>query len=116
MRVDAGQLYDVVIDYAVTPAAIEGALKALREIMPGKLSIVFGATGDRDRGKRPVMGEVVAAHADRIYLTDDEPYTEDPAIIRASVMAGIKKAGGSKKTQEFDDRAAAIRAAAAPCR
>lgn len=111
MRVDAGQSYDVVIDYAVTPAAIEGALKALREIMPGKLSIVFGATGDRDRAKRPVMGEVVATHADRIYLTDDEPYTEDPATIRASVMAGIKKAGGSKKTQEFGDRAAAIRAA-----
>lgn len=111
MRVDAGQAYDVVIDYAVTPAAIESALKALREIVPGKLSIVFGATGDRDRAKRPVMGEVAVKHADRIYLTDDEPYTEDPGKIRAAVMVGIKKAGGDKKTQEFADRAEAIRAA-----
>lgn len=111
MRVDAGQASDVVIDYAVTPAAIESALTALREIVPGKLGIVFGATGDRDRAKRPVMGEVVVKHADRIYLTDDEPYTEDPAKIRDAVMAGITKAGGSKKTQEFEDRAEAIRAA-----
>lgn len=111
MRVDAGQAYDVVIDYAVTPAAIESALKALREIVPGKLSIVFGATGDRDRAKRPVMGKVVVEHADRIYLTDDEPYTESPEKIRGAVMVGIKNAGGSKKTQEFEDRAEAIRAA-----
>lgn len=111
MRVDAGQASDVVIDYAVTPAAIESALTALREIVPGKLGIVFGATGDRDRAKRSVMGEVVAKHADRIYLTDDEPYTEDPATIRAAVMAGIAKASGNKKTQEFEDRAEAIRTA-----
>lgn len=111
MRVDAGQAYDVVIDYAVTPAAIESALTALREIVPGKLGIVFGATGDRDRAKRPVMGEVASRHADRIYLTDDEPYTEDAVKIRAAVMGGIKKAGGTKKSREFADRAEAIRAA-----
>jgi UDP-N-acetylmuramoyl-L-alanyl-D-glutamate--2,6-diaminopimelate ligase len=111
MRVDAGQAYNVIIDYAVTPAAIESALTALREIVPGKLSIVFGATGDRDRAKRPVMGAVVVKHADRVYLTDDEPYTEDAGKIRAAVMAGIKKSSGTKKTKEFANRAEAIRAA-----
>jgi len=107
-RVEAGQPYEVVIDYAVTPAALENALMALREVVSGNVSIVFGATGDRDRAKRPVMGEVVAKHADKIYLTDDETHTEDAASIRASVRAGIEKAGGTQKTQEFDDRGEAI--------
>lgn len=108
MRVDAGQKFEVLIDYAVTPAAIEHALKAVREVVPGKVAIVFGATGDRDKAKRPVMGDIAARHADRIYLTDDETYTEDAATIRKSVWRGIEAANGTKKSREYDDRKQAI--------
>jgi UDP-N-acetylmuramoyl-L-alanyl-D-glutamate--2,6-diaminopimelate ligase len=101
----------IYIDYAVTPAALESALLAAKKVAGGKVSLVFGATGDRDRGKRPIMGQIAAKHADKIYLTDDETYTEDPAKIRAAVLGGITTTGGSKKTQEFNDRAKAIQAA-----
>ena len=70
--------------------------------------IVFGATGDRDKAKRPLMGEIAAKLADRIVLTDEEPYSEDPAAIRAAIMEGIKTAGGENKTAEIADRGEAI--------
>ena len=73
--------------------------------------LVFGATGDRDRAKRPIMGKVVARHADKIFLTDDETYTEDPASIRKEVMQGILAAKGGQKTTEVGDRREAIQAA-----
>jgi UDP-N-acetylmuramoyl-L-alanyl-D-glutamate--2,6-diaminopimelate ligase len=111
MRVEAGQNFEILIDYAVTPAALQSALKAVRQTTKGRVMVVFGATGDRDKAKRPVMGEVAAKFADRIFLTDDETYKEDPATIRQAVLAGVIKAGGQVKTTEVDERAAAIKQA-----
>lgn len=110
-RVGAGQPFEVIVDYAHTPDALKNVLTAARRITKGKLMVVFGATGDRDRTKRPIMGKVAAEIADRIFLTDDETYTEDPASIRAAVMKGIVKAGGEHKTTEVDDRRDAFAAA-----
>lgn len=109
--IDAGQAFKVYVDYAVTPDAIAKALQALRPLTKGKLMIVFGATGDRDKTKRPAMGEAAAKNADRIFLTDDETYTEDGEAIRAAVKQGIDKAGGAEKTTELADRREAIKAA-----
>jgi UDP-N-acetylmuramoyl-L-alanyl-D-glutamate--2,6-diaminopimelate ligase len=106
--VKAGQNFDVIVDYAHTPDALKNVLTALKEVSKGQVSIVFGATGDRDKGKRPVMGEVVAGVADHIYLTDDETYSEDPDVIRDAVFVGIKKAGGEGKTTVITDRKEAI--------
>lgn len=103
--------FDVYVDYAVTPKALEEVLKTSQKLAKGKVSIVFGATGDRDRSKRPVMGEIVAKYADKIYLTDDETYTENPETIRSAVMKGVTKAGGTSKTTEYTDRREAIVAA-----
>ncbi len=113
MRLEAGQPFEVLIDYAVTPAALGSVLKAARQTTKGKVLLVFGATGDRDKAKRPVMGGVAAKFADRIFLTDDETYRENPAAIRQAVMGGIVKAGGQAKTTEVDERGAAIEQAIA---
>ena len=109
--IDEGQPFSVLVDFAYTPDALLNALTTLRPMTKGKLRIVFGATGDRDAGKRPLMGEVVAEHADVIYLTDDETYTEDPAKIRSAVYEGIKAKNGESKTKVIDDRLDAIRLA-----
>lgn len=110
-RVDAGQPFEVIVDYAHTPDALKNVLTAARHITKGKLMVVFGATGNRDRTKRPIMGKVAAELADRIFLTDDETYTEDPASIRKAVMKGIIEADGEDKTTEVDDRRDAFAAA-----
>jgi len=110
-RVNAGQTFSVIVDYAHTPDALENVLRALRGSTKGKLAIVFGATGDRDKTKRSPMGEVVAKLADRIYLTDDETYTEDPEAIRGAVLQGIVAAKGKQKTSMIPDRLEAIRTA-----
>ena len=93
------------VDYAHTPDALEAAIAALRPHVAdgGKLIVVFGAGGDRDAGKRPQMGEVAARAADLAIVTDDNPRSEDPAAIRAAIMAG---AGGN--TREIGGRRAAI--------
>lgn len=103
--------YTVVVDYAHTPDGLEKVLKAARESLgeTKKLWLVFGACGDRDRLKRPIMGRVAAELADRIVLTDEESYSEDPGQIRDEVMKGIKEAAtGKKKTLEVADRKEAI--------
>ena len=79
----------VYVDYAHTPDAFERLLSALRPHTAGKLHVVFGAGGDRDPGKRPLMGAAVAAHADSAIVTDDNPRTEQPAAIRTAVLAGM---------------------------
>lgn len=111
--IDEGQNFQVLVDFAYTPDSLLKSLTTLHAITPGKgkVRIVFGATGDRDATKRPAMGEVVARHADAIYLTDDETYTEDPQAIRDAVYEGIKKGKGTAKTKVFDDRLDAIKQA-----
>jgi UDP-N-acetylmuramoyl-L-alanyl-D-glutamate--2,6-diaminopimelate ligase len=97
----------IYVDYAHTPDAIETVLQALRPHTEGKLWIVFGCGGDRDPGKRPLMGAAAARFADKLIVTDDNPRTEDPALIRKAVMA---KANGAN---EIGDRAKAIETAIA---
>ncbi len=92
----------VFVDFAHTPEALETALQALRPHVLGRLIVAFGAGGDRDKGKRPLMGEAAAAHADLVFVTDDNPRSEDPARIRAEVLAGCPGA------IEVGDRAEAI--------
>jgi UDP-N-acetylmuramoyl-L-alanyl-D-glutamate--2,6-diaminopimelate ligase len=92
----------VFVDYAHTPDALETALRALRPHVMGRLVVVFGAGGDRDRGKRPLMGKAAAEYADVAFVTDDNPRSEDPAAIRAEVLAGCPEA------TEVADRAEAI--------
>lgn len=92
----------VYVDYAHTPDALETVLKAARPHTSQRLAVVFGCGGDRDRGKRPLMGEVAARHADRIYVTDDNPRSEDAQAIRTAIMAACPQA------TEIGDRRAAI--------
>ncbi|MGB0749439.1 MAG: UDP-N-acetylmuramoyl-L-alanyl-D-glutamate--2,6-diaminopimelate ligase [Magnetospiraceae bacterium] len=92
----------VYVDYAHTPDALQTALNALRPHARGRLLVVFGAGGDRDRGKRPLMGAVAAKAADRVFVTDDNPRSEDPARIRAEILAACPGA------EEIGDRGAAI--------
>ena len=97
----------VVIDYAHTPDALEKALLSLRELAPQKLVCVFGCGGDRDRGKRPLMGEIATRLADDVIVTDDNPRSESSAQILAQIVAGAVR----NNYQILPDRAAAIRAA-----
>lgn len=101
----------VYVDYAHTPDAVAAALDALRPHARGRLIIVLGAGGDRDTGKRPEMGRVAAAKADEVIVTDDNPRSEDPALIRAAIMAG---APGAREIGDRRDAIAAAIAAAGP--
>jgi UDP-N-acetylmuramoyl-L-alanyl-D-glutamate--2,6-diaminopimelate ligase len=92
----------VFVDYAHTPDAIATALAAMRPHVMGRLVALIGAGGDRDRAKRPLMGQAAARHADLVFVTDDNPRSEDPAAIRAAVM------GGCPDATEVGDRAEAI--------
>lgn len=110
-RIDEGQPYGVIVDYAHTPDALQNLLETLRQLTTNRVILVFGATGDRDKGKRPIMGEIAAKMADRIILTDEEPYSENPDVIRDDVRRGIESAGGDPKTDEIADRREAIKKA-----
>jgi UDP-N-acetylmuramoyl-L-alanyl-D-glutamate--2,6-diaminopimelate ligase len=109
----------VYVDYAHSPDALEAAIAALRPHVGagtagnGRLIVVFGAGGDRDAGKRPEMGSVVARDADVAIVTDDNPRGEDPAAIRAAVMAGAGEGTTFEKAREIGDRRTAIAAAVA---
>src|SRR6185437_6525278 len=94
----------VFVDYAHKPDALAKALQALRPYASGKLVVVFGAGGDRDTGKRPIMGRIAAENADRVIVTDDNPRSENSATIRAAILAAAPGA------TEIGDRAEAIRA------
>jgi UDP-N-acetylmuramoyl-L-alanyl-D-glutamate--2,6-diaminopimelate ligase len=95
----------VFVDYAHTPDALVKALQALRPYVTGRLHVVFGCGGDRDRGKRPEMGRAAISNADAVYVTDDNPRSEEPAAIRAAILAA------SPGAIEIGDRASAIAAA-----
>ncbi len=108
-RVEAGQDYVVVVDYAHKPDAVESALSTLRPLTTGRLIVVIGAGGDRDPGKRPLMGEIAGRLADVLVVTDDNPRTEDPAAIRSAILAGTDAA--TAEVVEVGDRRQAIREA-----
>jgi UDP-N-acetylmuramoyl-L-alanyl-D-glutamate--2,6-diaminopimelate ligase len=110
-RVEISKEYDVIVDYAHTPDALDKFLSAVKEVTKNRVILVFGATGDRDKAKRPIMGEIATKLADRIILTDEESYNEDPDSIRKQVMAGIESSGGGAKTSEIADRKDAIKKA-----
>ena len=114
-RVDAGQGFLAVVDYAHKPAALAALLDAMRAQVPGRLIVVLGCGGDRDRGKRPLMGVEAARRADLLVVTDDNPRTEDPAAIRAAMLAGAREAARGE-VLEIGDRAAAIARAVAAAR
>ena len=116
-RVDAGQPFLAVVDYAHKPAAVQALLTTLREESSGRLLTVLGCGGDRDREKRPVMGALAAQLSDLVWITDDNPRSEDPAAIRAAIMDGARGAEGGRATViEEGDRRTAIRAAVAAAR
>ena len=110
-QVDAGQDFLAIVDYAHKPDAVEAALAALRTLTEGRLILVIGAGGDRDSGKRPLMGEIGARLADVLVVTDDNPRTEDPAAIRAAVLTGAGEITGGAEVLEIGDRRTAIRRA-----
>lgn len=107
-RVVEGKDYDVIVDYAHTPDALEKLLEAAKSTTKNRVILVFGACGDRDKTKRPIMGEIAARLADRIILTDEESYNEDPEVIRRMVYEGIEEGSGTGKTTEIPDRREAI--------
>jgi UDP-N-acetylmuramoyl-L-alanyl-D-glutamate--2,6-diaminopimelate ligase len=112
-RIDAGQDFVVVVDYAHKPDAVTAALEALRPLTAGRLVLVIGAGGDRDRGKRPLMGEIGARLADVLVVTDDNPRTEDPVAIRAALVEGAEQVPHHERADlvEIGDRREAIRQA-----
>jgi len=106
-RVGVANGAPIFIDYAHKPDALAKAIEALRPYVTGRLIVVFGAGGDRDQGKRPLMGAIAAEKADRVIVTDDNPRSENPAAIRAAILAAAPGA------TEIGDRADAIRASIA---
>ena len=113
-RVEAGQPFLVAVDYAHTPDALDRVLTTARKLLTGqgRLAVVFGCGGDRDRGKRPLMGAIAARLADRVWVTSDNPRSERPDAIVAEIVAGIPTAGaGRERHVTMPDRKAAIRAA-----
>jgi len=104
--VDEGQPFAVIVDYAHTPDSLENVLRAARPLAEGRLHVVFGCGGDRDRGKRPLMGEIARRLADRVIVTSDNPRSEDPAAIIAEILRGT----GNDVRHEVDRRAAIAQA------
>lgn len=107
-RIDEGQDFLAVVDYAHKPAAVAAVLDTLRGQVTGRLGVVVGAGGDRDASKRPIMGAEAARRADLVIVTDDNPRSEVPAVIRAAVLEGARSAGTDAEIREIGDRAAAI--------
>ena len=102
--VEEGQGFAVLVDYAHKPGALESVLDAARDLTRGRVIVVFGAGGDRDRGKRPIMGEVAGRLADDVVITSDNPRSEDPDAIVAEIVAGV----GRRDVRVEPDRRAAI--------
>jgi UDP-N-acetylmuramoyl-L-alanyl-D-glutamate--2,6-diaminopimelate ligase len=111
-RVEAGQPYPIVVDYAHTPDALERLLAAVRELSDRRIVLVFGCGGDRDRGKRAPMGEIAGRMADLAIATSDNPRSERPEAILEEVAVGLRKAGAAQSLL-IPDRHEAIRRAIA---
>ncbi len=107
-KIERGQDFLAIVDYAHKPDALEKVIGTLRRYVDGRIAVVVGAGGDRDRAKRPIMGAVAARLADRLVITDDNPRSEDPATIRSAVRAGADAERGRAEISEIGDRAAAI--------
>lgn len=110
-RIDAGQDFLAVVDYAHKPAAIAAVLRTLRGQVEGRIGVVVGSGGDRDSSKRPLMGAESARGADFVVVTDDNPRSEDPAPIRAAVVSGAREAATGAEISEVGSRREAIDAA-----
>ena len=111
-RVDAGQDFTVVVDYAHTPDALERVLKAARKLTQGRLITVFGCGGDRDKGKRPLMGRAATDLSDYSIITSDNPRSEDPLAIISQIQAGVDKSWSEGQRYEtIPDRRSAIQRA-----
>jgi UDP-N-acetylmuramoyl-L-alanyl-D-glutamate--2,6-diaminopimelate ligase len=104
--IDEGQDFVVVVDYAHKPDAVAATLATLRPVSHGRLIVVLGAGGDRDAGKRSLMGQIAARDADVLIVTDDNPRSEDPAAIRSEILGGTR--AGAAEVLEIGDRRAAI--------
>jgi UDP-N-acetylmuramoyl-L-alanyl-D-glutamate--2,6-diaminopimelate ligase len=117
-RIDRGQDFLAIVDYAHKPDALLATLQALRPLTRGRLVLVVGAGGDRDTGKRPVMGAIGARLADVLVVTDDNPRSEDPAEIRAALLAGAAEVPAEERAEvhEIGSRGEAIRYAVAGAR
>lgn len=112
-RVDCGQPFGVIVDYAHTPESLDKVLALLRPLTKGRLIALFGSAGERDRTKRPRLAEVAAKHADFFVITQEDPRLEDPAAILADIEAGATGAGKTRGTDYvvIDDRREAVREA-----
>jgi UDP-N-acetylmuramoyl-L-alanyl-D-glutamate--2,6-diaminopimelate ligase len=110
-RVDRGQPFSVLVDYAHTDDALRNVLQAARGIATGRILLVFGAGGDRDRGKRARMGRVAAQYADLAVITSDNPRTEVPMAIIRAIEGGFRELGRASQYRLIEDRAGAIREA-----
>ncbi len=113
-RVNVGRGVSAFVDYAHTPDALERVLQLLRSETQGRLHVVFGCGGDRDPGKRPLMGAIAARLADQVTITSDNPRSEDPLRIMEAVVAGVPAAAGDRVQLE-PDRRTAIRLALSAC-
>jgi len=111
-RVDAGQDFSVVVDYAHTPEELDRLLAAAKKLAPARIITVFGCGGDRDRSKRPLMGRAVAQWSDVVVVTSDNPRTEDPSAIIKDILPGL----AGKPHQVYPDRRQAIHRAVAEAR
>jgi len=114
--VEAGQDYLVLVDYAHTPDGLVNALQAAREMTSGRVIVVFGCGGERDRSKRPLMGEAAGRYSDLAFLTDDNPREEDPQQIVAEVIPGLERCRPAEGYRVIPDRREAIAAALASAR
>jgi UDP-N-acetylmuramoyl-L-alanyl-D-glutamate--2,6-diaminopimelate ligase len=111
-RIDCGQPFGVVVDYAHTADSLEKVLRVLRPLTSGRLIVAFGSAGERDRVKRPAMGAVAARLADVVIVTDEDPRLEDGHLINLEIADGAR-AAGARQLEVIDDRTAAIRRAVA---